>query len=112
MHGYHDKLSLLTTKIAERLAALAPKPDRFRIIKEMLLRELSNQLYDMPQTQVALDMNEIMQESFHTTSARLEALHGKKHSQLNGGGSKVILAQTRRLSNSAALLRSPCATCI
>jgi len=52
--GYNDKLSVLLEKVLVTMRDMEIKEDRFKIIKERVLRELKNWDFENPYGQVAI----------------------------------------------------------
>jgi len=72
--GYRDKQKLLLTRIVETLRQSAFDPERFRIAKEQLTRELGNARKDAPYRQAILALRNLLLEPDWTPEERMEAL--------------------------------------
>jgi insulysin len=76
VYGYNHKISTLIQKIVTTMKSLIIRPDRFKAIKEALIRQYQNWSMEQPYSHAMYYISFITQESLWSSKEKLEAIEG------------------------------------
>ncbi|XP_050230327.1 insulin-degrading enzyme-like 1, peroxisomal [Mercurialis annua] len=72
--GYNHKLRILLETVIEKISNFTVNPDRFAVIKEMLLKDYENRKFDQPREQAIYYCSLVLQEQKWPWMEKLEIL--------------------------------------